>query len=178
MTASAGPKTILVVDNNRVIVEMIADYLSGAGYRVEKAFDGMEALEKSRRIHPDAVILDLIMPKIDGMRVCRYLKEDEATARIPVIILSGTAAEEQVGLAGTDLRGKHVLPEAQVRGHDAATLAHARNLRLLRIETERNRCLGENLRRRHDALPPDAAHEDVGDLLGHTDSHLRRNWIG
>lgn len=93
-------RTVLVVDNNRVIVEMVSDHLQGLGYAVEKAHDGMEALDKARRLRPDAIVLDLIMPRIDGMRVCRYLKEDPATGNTPVVILSGTAAEEQVDLSG------------------------------------------------------------------------------
>jgi PAS domain S-box-containing protein len=92
-------RTVLVVDNNRIIVEMVTDFLEARGYDVEKAYDGMEALDKARRHLPDAVVLDLIMPRIDGMRVCRYLKGDPETAGSAVVILSGTAAEEQVDLS-------------------------------------------------------------------------------
>ncbi len=87
-------KKILIIDNNRTIVEMLAGRLSEAGYATLKAFDGMEALDILRREIPDMIILDLIMPKIDGYRLSRYLKNDPDVRNIPIIILTGVAAED------------------------------------------------------------------------------------
>ncbi len=87
-------KKILVIDNNRTIVEMLSAKLAGAGYRVMKAFDGMEALDILKVEQPDLIVLDLIMPKIDGYRLARYLKGDPQYRHIPIIILTGIAAED------------------------------------------------------------------------------------
>ena len=84
---------VLIVDNNRHFVSLLSLFLTKEGYQVMKAFDGVEALETVRNAPPDFVILDLVMPKIDGARVCHYLKLDPRYQSIPVIILSGVAAE-------------------------------------------------------------------------------------
>ncbi len=86
-------KTILVVDDDDLFVELLSDTLAAQGYEVLTASDGMEALDKVRQHLPSYVFLDLILPKIDGLRVCRYLKEDPRYASIPVVILTGIAAE-------------------------------------------------------------------------------------
>ena len=86
-------KTILVVDDDDLFVELLSDTLAAQGYEVLTASDGMEALDKVRQHLPSYVFLDLILPKIDGLRVCRYLKEDPRYASIPVVVLTGIAAE-------------------------------------------------------------------------------------
>ena len=60
------PNTILVADDEKHIVQLIKLYLSNEGLRVETAADGQEALEKARRLRPDLIVLDLMMPKVDG----------------------------------------------------------------------------------------------------------------
>jgi PAS domain S-box-containing protein len=87
-------KRILVVDNDRLCVEFLGDILTQHGYEVCKAYDGMEALEVLERQLPDVIFLDIVMPKIDGDRVFRYVRSNPRTAHIPVIIVSGTLAEE------------------------------------------------------------------------------------
>ena len=84
---------VLVVDNNRNFVNLLSHFLTKEGYQVVKAFDGVEALEEVRNAPPNYIILDLVMPKIDGGRVCHYLKLDPQYRNIPIIILSGVAAE-------------------------------------------------------------------------------------
>ncbi len=86
-------KKVLIVDNSKVYVEFLSETLLKANYDICKAYNGMEALEKALAEHPDYIILDIIMPKIDGGRVCRYLKEDPDFRDIPIIILTGVAAE-------------------------------------------------------------------------------------
>jgi diguanylate cyclase (GGDEF)-like protein/PAS domain S-box-containing protein len=87
-------KTVLVVDDDRFFAELLSDTLTSQGYEVFTAADGMEALEKVRQHLPSFILLDIILPKIDGIRVCRYLKEDPRYASIPVIVLTGIAAED------------------------------------------------------------------------------------
>ena len=83
------PKTrILVVDDNRSLVRVLAGVLRNAGYRVSTAFDGVEALEQVRERKPDLILLDIVMPRIDGYAVCRHLQGDPETAGIPVLILT------------------------------------------------------------------------------------------
>lgn len=81
-------KRILIVDDNRSLVLAAERVLQKEGFDVITALDGLEGLEKARTEKPDLVILDIMMPKMDGYEVCRHLKSDPATAQIPIIILS------------------------------------------------------------------------------------------
>ncbi len=83
--------TILVVDDEKNIVQLSRLYLRNEGYRVEEAFDGKEALEKGRAVSPDLIILDLMMPEMDGLSVCREVRK---TSNVPIIIL--TARDDDV----------------------------------------------------------------------------------
>jgi two-component system alkaline phosphatase synthesis response regulator PhoP len=78
-------ETILVVDDERNIVELAKMYLEQAGYRVDSASDGQEALTRARHRHPALVVLDLMLPGIDGWEVCRRLR---AEADVPIIMLT------------------------------------------------------------------------------------------
>jgi DNA-binding response OmpR family regulator len=91
------PDTILVADDEESIVELVRLYLAREGYRVETARDGQQALEKARRLEPDLVVLDLMMPKVDGWEVCRRLR---AERNVPVIMLTarGDDVDKIVGL--------------------------------------------------------------------------------
>jgi diguanylate cyclase (GGDEF)-like protein len=116
-------KKILVVDDDRFFVELLSDTLTAEGYEVLTASDGMEALDKARRQLPSYIFLDLILPKIDGIRVCRYLKEDPRSSSIPVIVLTGIAAEEptrlkEVGADAYIAKGK----VEEMVGHVLSTL--------------------------------------------------------
>jgi two-component system phosphate regulon response regulator PhoB len=84
---------ILVVDDEPEAVELVEFNLKGAGYEVATASDGAEALNKARRIQPSLVILDVMMPEIDGMEVCKLLRRDPATSAIPIIMLTAKASE-------------------------------------------------------------------------------------
>ncbi|HEU5072056.1 MAG TPA: response regulator transcription factor [Verrucomicrobiae bacterium] len=84
---------ILVVDDEPEAVELVEFNLKGAGYEVATAGDGAEALNKARRIQPNLVILDVMMPEIDGMEVCKLLRRDPATSSIPIIMLTAKASE-------------------------------------------------------------------------------------
>src|SRR5262245_43190857 len=84
---------ILVVDDEPEAVELVEFNLKGAGYDVARAGDGAEALNKARRLQPQLIILDVMMPEIDGMEVCKLLRRDPATSTIPIIMLTAKASE-------------------------------------------------------------------------------------
>lgn len=82
---------ILVVDDEEHIVMILKDSLEFSGFQVVTAYNGEEALDRVAQDHPDLVVLDIGMPKLDGWEVCRRLKSDEATKNIPIIILTAYA---------------------------------------------------------------------------------------
>jgi two-component system phosphate regulon response regulator PhoB len=84
---------ILIIEDDRDIVEMIEYNLKEEGYQVTSAFDGEKGIELAKREKPDLVILDIMLPAIDGFEVCRSLKQYQPTAHIPVIILSAKSRE-------------------------------------------------------------------------------------
>ncbi len=84
---------ILVVDDEPDAVELIEFNLKQAGYEVVSAADGAEAVKKARAVLPNLVILDIMLPEIDGFEVCKLLRRDPATAGIPILMLTAKAAE-------------------------------------------------------------------------------------
>jgi two-component system alkaline phosphatase synthesis response regulator PhoP len=96
-------QTILVVDDEPHIVEIVGDYLKQAGYRVLTARDGQMALTLARHEHPDLVVLDLMLPgDLDGLDVCRSLRSDPLLADVPIIMLTARV-EETDRLIGLEL---------------------------------------------------------------------------
>jgi two-component system, OmpR family, alkaline phosphatase synthesis response regulator PhoP len=96
MTTSAQP-TILVVDDERNIVQLARLYLSNEGFLVETASNGQDALAKAGDVHPALVVLDLMMPEMDGWEVCRRLRQ---ISNVPVIMLTAKSddVDKIVGL--------------------------------------------------------------------------------
>jgi len=84
---------ILVVDDEPDAVELIEFNLKGAGFEVVTANDGAEALRKAASASPHLIILDVMLPELDGMEVCKKLRQDPGTAKIPIIMLTAKAAE-------------------------------------------------------------------------------------
>jgi len=87
---------ILAVDDSATILEMIKAILLAGGYEVITAADGAEALEKARAEEPDLILLDVMLPKLDGYRVCRLLKFDQKYKRIPIIMLTAKTEEQSM----------------------------------------------------------------------------------
>jgi len=87
---------ILIVEDDRFLRELIARKLKNEGYEVMEAVDGEEGLKKIKEEKPDLVLLDLILPGIDGFEVLTRVKEDPVTAQIPVIILSNLGQREEI----------------------------------------------------------------------------------
>lgn len=81
-------KTILVVDDSPTALKITSDTLTEEGFRVISASDGEEALEIATRLHPDLIVLDIILPKKNGFQVCRQLKTESATQDIKILMLS------------------------------------------------------------------------------------------
>jgi DNA-binding response OmpR family regulator len=82
-------KKILVVEDNTELLELLRLHLKAAGFAVATATDGVEALKKARSLSPDLVLLDLVLPELDGFAVCETLRRAPATASTPIIILTG-----------------------------------------------------------------------------------------
>jgi two-component system, OmpR family, alkaline phosphatase synthesis response regulator PhoP len=89
-------KKILTVDDERHIVRLIQVNLERAGYDVIMAYDGVEALEKVAEAPPDMIVLDVMMPRMDGFAVLAELKKNPETAGIPVIMLTAKAQDADV----------------------------------------------------------------------------------
>ena len=90
---------ILVVDDEIYIVHILDFSLGMEGYEVLTALDGEQALEKARNEKPDLIVLDIMMPKLDGYETCRRLKAEPETKDVPVILLSakGRNVDQKVG---------------------------------------------------------------------------------
>jgi len=84
---------ILVVDDEPDALDLIQYNLKAAGYDVVTADDGEEALKKARTTHPSLVILDVMLPEVDGLEVCKLLRREPATATVPIIMLTAKASE-------------------------------------------------------------------------------------
>ena len=97
-----SPSHILVVDDDPTVAEVVARYLLHAGYTVERAADGRAALEQVAARRPDLVVLDLMLPEIDGLEVCRRLRADPAARDVPVVMLTAKG-DEQDRITGLEL---------------------------------------------------------------------------
>ena len=86
-------RKILVVDDDAELVELLCFNLKQAGFAVGTASNGVEALKKARSISPDLILLDLMMPELDGLAVLEILRRHVATATIPIVILTALSGE-------------------------------------------------------------------------------------
>ncbi len=84
---------ILVVDDEPDAIELIKFNLKAAGYDVLTAADGDEALKKARSLLPDLIVLDLMLPEVDGLEVCKILRRDQRVSATPILMLTAKAAE-------------------------------------------------------------------------------------
>jgi len=109
---------VLVVEDYQDAREMYAAYLQFSGYRVAEAANGLEALDKTRELMPDIILMDLALPKMDGWEATRRLKADDRTKHIPIVALTGHALAghaEGARQAGCDaFVTKPCLPDALV----------------------------------------------------------------
>ena len=101
-------KKILLVDDERDLVETVTFRLEASGYEVLPAYDGREGLDKARKEKPDLIILDLMLPRMDGYKVCRMLKFDEKYKKIPIIMFTARAQQSDIEM------GKEVGADAYI----------------------------------------------------------------
>jgi len=88
-------KLALVVDDSMLIRHTVCRFLEDRGFRVESATNGMEAMEMLCALHPDVIVTDLQMPKMDGHQLINALKAKPQTSEIPIVILAGKNQPEQ-----------------------------------------------------------------------------------
>jgi DNA-binding response OmpR family regulator len=99
--------TVLVVDDDPVIVQLLKVNFEMEGYRVLTASDGERGIERARHDQPDLVVLDVMMPQVDGLEVARRLRADPATSRLPIMLLSAKAQ-------ATDVKAGEAVADAYV----------------------------------------------------------------
>ena len=87
-------KKILIVEDDPQQMKFVSEILERKGFSILRASDGEEALELARSQKPDLILLDLVLPKTDGWRVCQKLKQDESYKAIPIVLMSGLIQEE------------------------------------------------------------------------------------
>ena len=87
---------ILLIEDEEMLANMYEVKFKNEGFDLEKALDGAVGLEKAKTFQPDFILLDIIMPKMDGFSVLKALKEDEATKSIPVMLLTNLGQEEDI----------------------------------------------------------------------------------
>ncbi|VAW30838.1 hypothetical protein MNBD_CHLOROFLEXI01-4115 [hydrothermal vent metagenome] len=88
--------SVLVVDDEVEIRQLLSTMLTMMGYQSFTAEDGLDALEKIPECQPDILILDVMMPRMDGLTLCRKLRDSQETAALPIIMLSGKAHQEAI----------------------------------------------------------------------------------
>lgn len=88
-------KRILVVDDEPSIVKLATISLTREGYEVSEAYNGEEAIKKANEEKPDLILLDIMMPKMDGWEVTKHLKDNDDTKNIPIIMLTSKGVREQ-----------------------------------------------------------------------------------
>ncbi|WP_051943671.1 response regulator transcription factor [Streptacidiphilus rugosus] len=152
------PRRILVVDDDPTVAEVVAGYLMRAGYTVDRAGDGRTALAEAAVFRPDLVVLDLMLPELDGLEVCRRLRAEPSTRHVPVVMLTAKG-DEHDRILGLELGAD-----------DYVTKPFSPRELVLRIQSVLRRSTG---------LPAPAAEEGPlvsGDLR--LDPAARRAWRG
>jgi len=117
LPTGSGPARVLVVDDDPKAVDLVSDYLASFGHQVHKAYGGAHGIAIAGDEHPDLVILDLMMPEVNGFMVVEKLRENPRTSDIPIIILTAkiVSADERRRLNG------HIVAIAEKSGIDRAT---------------------------------------------------------
>jgi len=96
---------VLIIEDEVTLANNLADKLRGEGFTVVTSVDGEDGLEKARSEHPDLIVLDIMLPGLDGLSLCRIVRRDSTTSHIPIIMLTarGTEVDKIVGLeSGAD----------------------------------------------------------------------------
>ncbi len=97
------PKKVLVIEDNRMIIKLDEVLLGAKNYRVIQANDGKNGIRMAQEELPDVILLDVMLPGMDGMDVCRQLRADETTRRIPVVIVTSAGIDEVAARLGPEV---------------------------------------------------------------------------
>lgn len=176
--ASTQGNTILIIDDTPLHIDYLIKYLSQAGFHMLVAKDGKTGLQLARHNQPDIILLDVLMPDLDGFETCRRLKEDEATYDIPVIFMTALSS---VGnkVAGFEVGAvDYVTKPIDQQEVMARITTHLmiRNLQQdLQIEVTERRKTEETLRQYTDLLR--SQNEEL-DAFAHTVAHNLKNPLG
>jgi len=98
-------KRILIIEDEPYMVELLKTRLEANNYEVIVAYDGMEGWRKARNEHPDLILLDIMLPGMDGFKICKLLKHDVRYRNVPIIMLTARANKEDMMMgkeAGAD----------------------------------------------------------------------------
>lgn len=104
--APAKKNTILLAEDEPSVIELMNIFLSRRGYEIFNVEDGAEVLNQARAVKPDIIILDIMLPKLNGFEVCSRIKSDPALKHIPVMILSALVQKSEIEMGirmGADL---------------------------------------------------------------------------
>ncbi len=99
-TLRSETQRVALIDDDAMILEAMSEVLRGAGYEVHTARDGLEGLALIRAVKPDYIVLDVVLPKLDGGRLCAALRQDSRFQQTPIISLSGLSPEDQSSFPG------------------------------------------------------------------------------
>lgn len=99
-TSSSERGRVLIVDDDQRILDLLVDLLELEGYEVAGAMDGAEGINLAHSFAPNVIISDVVMPVVGGLELCRRLKQDPKTARVPVLLISGIRKADEAGMEG------------------------------------------------------------------------------
>ena len=135
----AGLDTVLVVDDTPANLSLLSNLLNKT-YRVQLATSGAKALEIATRTPPDLIVLDVMMPEMDGYETCRRLKADERTRHVPVLFLTALTRPEDEA-QGFEVGGGRFHPQTLQPGHRQSPCGHAPAAQGLAGRAARPQCL-------------------------------------
>ena len=158
VSAADGPGTILNVNDHEQQRYVVSKMLSNAGYRVIEAATGLDAVALARREQPDVVVLDILLPDINGMEVCRRLKQDAHSTTPFVLHTSATFASTEIRVAGLDVGGDAFLAQPFTAQELVATV---------RALVRRKRVEEDQRRRAEEFAEADRRKDDFLAMLGH-----------
>lgn len=92
-------KKVLIIEDDSSLLKSLADNLAGEGYQIIEATDGADGFEKITKSNPDIILLDLVLPKMDGITIIKKVNESDQLRKIPIIILTNLDESEQVASA-------------------------------------------------------------------------------
>jgi YesN/AraC family two-component response regulator len=170
-------KTVLVVDDELGVLEMHARVVQSQSpdCRVLRARNGREALEVVREEHPDLVLLDLMMPELDGFGVLEAMREEEMSRNIPVIVLTGQVLTEEdmarLNRGVASVLGKGLFSVEETLGHIEAALAHRR-----RLSVDTQRVVRRAMAYVHVHYAEQVPLKDIAAYVGLSEQHLIRSF--